>query len=54
MLDQCVTEDNATATANAGDRILDALWEMLSGVCAVTPSPVSSKAGHEPRQRLEQ
>jgi pyrroloquinoline-quinone synthase len=33
MLSQYVTDDNATPTANAVDRILDALWEMLSGVC---------------------
>jgi pyrroloquinoline-quinone synthase len=33
MLDQYVTEDNATNTANTVDRVLDALWEMLSGVC---------------------
>jgi pyrroloquinoline-quinone synthase len=33
MLDQYVTADNAATTAHAVDRILDALWEMLSGVC---------------------
>lgn len=33
MLDQYVTAGNAAATANAVERILDALWEMLSGVC---------------------
>lgn len=33
MLDQYVTDDNAATTAGAVDRILDALWEMLSGVC---------------------
>ena len=33
MLDQYVTDENAATTANAVDRILDALWEMLSGVC---------------------
>jgi len=33
MLAQYVTDDNASTTANAVDRILDALWEMLSGVC---------------------
>lgn len=33
MLEQYVTDDNARTTANAVDRILDALWEMLSGVC---------------------
>ena len=33
MLDQHVTDDNAPTTAIAVDRILDALWEMLSGVC---------------------
>jgi pyrroloquinoline-quinone synthase len=33
MLDQYVTADNAATTANTVDRTLDALWEMLSGVC---------------------
>ena len=33
LLDRYVTDDNAATTANAVDRILDALWEMLSGVC---------------------
>ena len=33
LLDQYVTDDNAAITANAVDRILHALWEMLSGVC---------------------
>jgi pyrroloquinoline-quinone synthase len=33
MLSQYVTDDNAAPTANAVDRILAALWEMLSGVC---------------------
>ena len=33
MLEGYVTEDNAAKTANAVDRVLDALWEMLSGVC---------------------
>jgi pyrroloquinoline-quinone synthase len=33
MLDQYVTDDNAAPTAHAVDRVLDALWEMLSGVC---------------------
>jgi len=33
MLSEYVTEDNAATTANAVGRILDALWEMLSGVC---------------------
>jgi pyrroloquinoline-quinone synthase len=33
MLSQYVTDENAPATSNAVDRILDALWEMLSGVC---------------------
>ena len=33
MLDQYVGDDNAMTTANAVDRVLDALWEMLSGVC---------------------
>jgi len=33
LLDQCVNDDNAATTANAVDRILSALWEMLSGVC---------------------
>jgi pyrroloquinoline-quinone synthase len=33
MLSQYVTDENAAPTANAVDRILDALWEMLSGVC---------------------
>ena len=32
MLTQHVTDDNAAPTTNAVDRILDALWEMLSGV----------------------
>ena len=33
MLSEYVSDDNAEPTANAVDRILDALWEMLSGVC---------------------
>ncbi|MEY2518343.1 MAG: pyrroloquinoline-quinone synthase [Verrucomicrobiota bacterium] len=33
MLSHYVTDDNAAPTSNAVDRILDALWEMLSGVC---------------------
>ena len=33
LLNQYVTDDNATKAASAVDRILDALWEMLSGVC---------------------
>jgi pyrroloquinoline-quinone synthase len=33
MLSQHVTNENAATTSNAVDRILDALWEMLSGVC---------------------
>jgi pyrroloquinoline-quinone synthase len=33
MLSQYVTDENAAPTANAVDRILDALREMLSGVC---------------------
>jgi len=33
LLDQYVTDQNAGTTASAVDRILDALWEMLSGVC---------------------
>ena len=33
MLSQHVTDHNAAPTATAVDRILDALWEMLSGVC---------------------
>src|SRR4030081_1380514 len=33
MLSQHVNDDNATESSNAVDRVLDALWEMLSGVC---------------------
>jgi pyrroloquinoline-quinone synthase len=33
MLSQYVTDENAAATTNAVGRILDTLWEMLSGVC---------------------
>ena len=33
MLSDYITDNNAATTANAVDRILDALWEMLSGVC---------------------
>jgi pyrroloquinoline-quinone synthase len=33
MLSQYVTDENSAPTLNAVDRILDALWEMLSGVC---------------------
>ena len=33
MLSQYVNAENAASTTNAVDRILDALWEMLSGVC---------------------
>jgi pyrroloquinoline-quinone synthase len=32
MLAQCVTDNNAVSLT-AVERILDALWEMLSGVC---------------------
>jgi pyrroloquinoline quinone (PQQ) biosynthesis protein C len=33
MLSGLVNNDNATSVSNAVTRILDALWEMLSGVC---------------------
>jgi pyrroloquinoline-quinone synthase len=33
MLNDYVTDGNATTAAGAVDRVLDALWEMLSGVC---------------------
>ena len=33
MLSQYVNAENAASTTDAVDRILDALWEMLSGVC---------------------
>ena len=33
MLAQHVSDDNAAPIANAVDRVLDGLWEMLSGVC---------------------
>ena len=33
MLNQYVNDRNAAAVARAVDRVLDALWEMLSGVC---------------------
>ncbi len=33
MLSAYVNDDNAAATSGRVDRILDALWEMLSGVC---------------------
>jgi pyrroloquinoline-quinone synthase len=33
MLSAHITDDNTAPTANAVDRVLDALWEMLSGVC---------------------
>ena len=33
MLFQYVTDDNTAPIAIAVDRIVDALWEMLSGVC---------------------
>jgi pyrroloquinoline-quinone synthase len=33
MLSEHVTDDNAASTSTAVDRILNALWEMLSGVC---------------------
>ena len=33
MLGQYLTDDNAASTAKAVDRVLNALWEMLSGVC---------------------
>ena len=33
MLDQHVQDENAPSVTKAVDRILDALWEMLSGVC---------------------
>jgi pyrroloquinoline-quinone synthase len=33
MLSEHITDDNAASTSTAVDRILNALWEMLSGVC---------------------
>ena len=33
MLSEYVTDENAASTGTAVDRVLDALWEMLSGVC---------------------
>ena len=33
MLNDYVTDENATTAAGAVNRVLDALWEMLSGVC---------------------
>jgi pyrroloquinoline-quinone synthase len=33
MLSEHITDDNAASTSTAIDRILNALWEMLSGVC---------------------
>jgi pyrroloquinoline-quinone synthase len=33
MLEGYVTDENAASAAHAVDRVLDALWEMLSGVC---------------------
>ncbi|MEP6699354.1 MAG: CADD family putative folate metabolism protein [Verrucomicrobiota bacterium] len=33
MLDKYVNDGNASSVTTAVDRILDALWEMLSGVC---------------------
>ena len=33
MLNDYVNDENATAATGAVDRVLDALWEMLSGVC---------------------
>jgi pyrroloquinoline-quinone synthase len=33
MLTSYVTDENAATTGQAVDRVLDALWEMLSGVC---------------------
>ena len=33
MLSQHINDDNATASSKAVDRVLDALWQMLSGVC---------------------
>jgi len=33
LLEQHVTGTNATAVKAASVRVLDALWEMLSGVC---------------------
>ena len=33
MLTSYITDDNAAPAANAVDRVLSALWEMLSGVC---------------------
>lgn len=39
MLSQYVTDDNASPTANAVHRVLDALWECSPASAAVTPSP---------------
>lgn len=33
MLNQYVSDNNAATTGRTVDRVLDALWEMLSGVC---------------------
>ena len=33
LLNDYVTDENATTATGAVDRVLDALWEMLSGVC---------------------
>ena len=33
MLNDYVNDENATTASGAVDRVLDALWEMLSGVC---------------------
>jgi pyrroloquinoline quinone (PQQ) biosynthesis protein C len=33
MLSEYVTNENAAPVSAAVNRILDALWEMLSGVC---------------------
>jgi hypothetical protein len=33
MLSEHLHNDNASSASTAVDRVLDALWEMLSGVC---------------------
>ncbi len=33
LLEQHITADNSAAVTKAADRILNALWELLSGVC---------------------
>ncbi|MEN3371208.1 MAG: pyrroloquinoline-quinone synthase [Verrucomicrobiota bacterium] len=33
MLSEYISDENSATTSNAVDRVLDALWEMLSGVC---------------------